>query len=75
VDVSALLSPDGLRSSGELCEALLAEARVAVTPGESFDQPGFIRLSYATSLDTLREGARRLLAFLNAHQPARAAVR
>jgi aspartate aminotransferase len=75
VDVSALLSPDGLRSSGELCEALLAEARVAVTPGEAFDQPGFIRLSYATSLDTLREGARRLLAFLNAHQPARAAVR
>jgi aspartate aminotransferase len=77
VDVSALLSPDGLASTADLCEALLAEARVAVTPGEAFDQPGYIRLSYATSLDTLREGARRLLAFLDAHQPspARAAVR
>jgi aspartate aminotransferase len=77
VDVSRLLSPDGLATTADFCEALLTEARVAVTPGEAFDQPGFIRLSYATSLDTLREGARRLLAFLDAHQPssARAAVR
>ena len=77
VDVSAALSPDGLRTSADLSEALLAEARVAVTPGEAFDHPGFIRLSYATSLDTLREGATRLLAFRNARQPsaARAAVR
>ena len=30
---------------------LLNEARVAITPGEAFDAPGFIRISYATSLD------------------------
>ena len=31
--------------------------------------PGFIRLSYATSLDTLREGSRRLHAFCARHAP------
>ena len=36
--------------------SLLDDARVAVTPGEAFDAPGFLRLSYATSLD--RAGAR-----------------
>jgi aspartate aminotransferase len=37
---------------------------VAVTPGEAFDAPGFIRISYATSIDQLREGSRRLLEFV-----------
>jgi aspartate/methionine/tyrosine aminotransferase len=36
---------------------------VVVTPGEAFDSPGFIRLSYATSLDRLQEGATRLIRF------------
>jgi aspartate/methionine/tyrosine aminotransferase len=36
---------------------------VVVTPGEAFDSPGFIRISYATSLDRLREGATRLIRF------------
>jgi aspartate aminotransferase len=64
VDVSDLLSPDGIRTSGELAQALLDEARVALTAGEAFDAPGFIRISYATSMDRLREGARRLHAFV-----------
>ena len=34
--------------------ALLDDARVAVTPGEAFDAPGFLRLSYATSMEELR---------------------
>jgi aspartate/methionine/tyrosine aminotransferase len=33
------------------------------TAGEAFDAPGFLRLSYATSLDRLEEGIRRLLRF------------
>jgi aspartate/methionine/tyrosine aminotransferase len=46
---------------------LLDEERVAVTPGEAFDAPGFIRISYAAALETLREGARRLLSFVSRH--------
>jgi len=68
-DVSELLSPDGIRTSAELARALLAEAHVAVTAGEAFDAPGFVRLSYATSLDRLREGAGRILAFASRQVP------
>jgi aspartate aminotransferase len=67
VDVSDALSVDGLRTSMEFTDALLAEARVAVTPGEAFDAPGFIRISYATSMDHLREGTRRLIEFVGRH--------
>ncbi len=74
VDISEVLSPNGLRTSGEFAEALLQEQKVAVTPGEAFDAPGFLRISYATSLDNLREGSRRLLEFVRAHAPNTAAV-
>ena len=69
VDIGAALSVDGLRTSADFAEALLNEARVAVTPGEAFDAPGFIRISYATSMEKLREGSRRLLEFVHQHQP------
>lgn len=64
VDVSDFLSPDGLRTTTDLAQALLDEARVALTPGEAFDAPGFIRLSYATSLGELRRGVDRILQFV-----------
>lgn len=64
VDVSALLSPDGLRTSSEFCQALLEDKHVVVTAGEAFDAPGFFRLSYAASIDRLEEAARRIHAFV-----------
>jgi aspartate aminotransferase len=65
-DVSEFLSPDGIRTTGELAQALLDDARVAVTPGEAFDAPGFIRISYATSLDTLKRGAEKIIEYVRA---------
>ena len=62
-DITDLLSPAGIRTSAQFTQALLDEAHVAVTPGEAFDAPGHIRISYATSLDRLKEGANRILAF------------
>ncbi len=70
VDIGEVLSglePGGFRTSAEFAQALLDESRVAVTPGEAFDAPGFIRISYATSMEHLREGSARLLAFVQAH--------
>ena len=67
VDVGDVLSVDGFRTSLDFADALLQEARVAVTPGEAFDAPGFIRISYATSTENLREGSRRLLEFVAKH--------
>ena len=69
VDVSDALSPDGLKTTTEFAEALLQEQKVALTQGEAFDAPGFLRISYANSLDNLREGSRRLLEFVRAHAP------
>jgi aspartate aminotransferase len=70
VDVSDVLSVDGLRTTTDFARALLDEARVAVTPGEAFDAPGFVRISYATSMENLREGSRRLLEFVQKHAVA-----
>jgi aspartate aminotransferase len=77
IDISDLLSgvaPDGFRTSLDFADALLAESRVAVTPGEAFDAPGFIRISYATSMENLREGSARLIDFVRAHRVREAAA-
>ena len=44
----------------ELCEYLLDNARIAVVPGSAFGLPGYIRLSYATSMENIIEGISRL---------------
>jgi aspartate aminotransferase len=71
LDVSEFLSPEGLRTTAEMAQALLDEAHVAITPGEAFDAPGFLRLSYATSLPELKRGADRIIEFVRAveHRP------
>ncbi len=45
-----------------LCERLLKEAQVALTPGTAFGAggEGHVRLSYAASRDTITEGLRRI---------------
>jgi aspartate aminotransferase len=63
--IADLLSPGGIKSSGEFAEALLKEGAVAVTPGEGFDSPGFFRLSYATSIERLKEGVDRIFKFVS----------
>ena len=69
-DISKAIAASGLKTSAEFADLLLNEQKVAVTPGEAFDAPGFIRISYATSMDDLREGSRRLLEFVNARAAA-----
>ena len=76
IDVSDFLSPDGLRTSADFAQAILDEARVALTPGEAFDAPGFVRLSYAASVPELKRGADRLIQFVQSvDQRTRAAAR
>ena len=65
-DISELLSPSTLRTSLAFATMLLRHGHVAVTAGEAFDAPGFLRLSYAASLDRLREGVDRIIAFVAA---------
>lgn len=53
-------------TSEEFAEELLKEALVAVVPGNAFGQQGegFIRCSYAASIDELNEAFRRMGDFL-----------
>lgn len=43
----------------EFAAALLEHAHIGVVSGSAFGAPGFIRLSYATSMDQIREGMAR----------------
>lgn len=52
------------KSCTELSRELLDKAHVALVPGEAFGAPGFLRLSYATSIERIEEGLRRISKFL-----------
>jgi aspartate aminotransferase len=71
-DISGLLTPDGMKTSADFAQGLLEKEYVVVTPGEGFDAPGYLRISYATSMEQLREGATRILRFVESLQPAKA---
>ena len=49
-----------VETSLDLATYLLEEAHVALTQGEAFGAPGYLRLSYATSLEHIDEGMRRM---------------
>jgi aspartate aminotransferase len=47
----------------EFCERLLEKEKVAVVPGAAFGAEGHVRMSYATSDETIEKGVARLAAF------------
>jgi aspartate aminotransferase len=49
-----------IRNSADMAAYLLEEARVALVSGDSFGADAYIRLSYATSLDTITKGLDRI---------------
>jgi aspartate aminotransferase len=51
------------KDTTELAKLLLDRARVALVAGDAFGAPGYLRLSYATSLERIDEGLRRLERF------------
>ena len=57
-------------SSDEFAEALLAEEKLAVVPGTAFGGcgEGFIRISYAYSIEDLKNALERLERFINRHK-------
>jgi aspartate aminotransferase len=59
------------KDTTELAKLLLDEARVALVPGDAFGAPGYLRLSYATSIERIEEGLRRMERFF-AHVEAAA---
>lgn len=53
-------------TSAEFCEKLVQEEKVAVVPGSAFGEngEGFVRISYAASMETIEEALRRMARFV-----------
>ncbi|MCX7696827.1 MAG: pyridoxal phosphate-dependent aminotransferase [Bacteroidales bacterium] len=47
-------------NDNDVCMYLLNEAHVALVPGSSFGSPGYIRFSYATSMENLQKAMERI---------------
>jgi aspartate aminotransferase len=55
----------GEADSSWVARELLERAHVALVPGDGFGAPGYLRLSYAASIEKLDEGIRRLTKFFS----------
>ncbi|MDA1014950.1 MAG: pyridoxal phosphate-dependent aminotransferase [Planctomycetota bacterium] len=51
-------------NASDFCTVLLEDAHVAVVTGDAFGAPGYVRLSFATSMDVLNAGMNALEKFL-----------
>jgi len=58
--VSDILDAKGMGTDIELVEFLLNEADIACVPGSAFGAPGYLRFSFACSLESLQESIRRI---------------
>lgn len=75
IDGLSVLVPDGAfylfvnikeisNDSLEFCKRLLEESEVAVVPGVGFGSEGYFRFSFATSMDNIEKGIKRIEAFV-----------
>ncbi|MGA7800127.1 MAG: pyridoxal phosphate-dependent aminotransferase [Gammaproteobacteria bacterium] len=60
----AIARLEGVSNDVELTERLLGEAGVALVPGSAFGARGYVRLSFATSMENLSKAMERLSDFL-----------
>ena len=70
---TALLKYDLPLTSEVFCTTLLERTGVMLTPGSAMDMEGYLRIGYANGEAILREGLKRMSAFLAEEQAARAA--
>ncbi|HEX9148064.1 MAG TPA: pyridoxal phosphate-dependent aminotransferase [Thermoanaerobaculia bacterium] len=59
-EVKQFFGRRGITDSQSFANFLLDEARVAVVPGSAFGNDDYVRISYATSMDRIREGVSRI---------------
>jgi aspartate aminotransferase len=63
-NVGVVLGKNGIADTLKLAERLLAEAHVAVVPGEAFGTDRHIRITYAASMHELERGIDRIHQFI-----------
>jgi aspartate aminotransferase len=63
-NISSVFGRGGITNTLQFAERLLADAQVAVVPGEAFGTASHIRISYATSMHELERGLDRIQRFI-----------
>lgn len=63
-DISEAIKLKGAKDDTEFASMLLNEADVALVPGSAFGAEGYIRLSFATSMEVLEEAISRIKKFM-----------
>ena len=64
VNIEKILKKFKISGSSEFCEKLLDRENVVAIPGISFGEDNYIRLSYATSMDSIETGLNRISNFI-----------
>ncbi len=59
-EISQVLDHKGFSDDVEFSSFLIDQANVAVIPGSAFGAKGYIRISYATNIELLKESVRRI---------------
>ena len=62
--VTGAMKAKGLQTDAELVELLLSQADVVIVPGTAFGAPGYVRLSFACSIEELETAISRIKAAL-----------
>ena len=65
-NVGEWMKKNNIATNTEVAQRLLSEAHVALVPGDAFGTANHLRLSYATSMERIEEGLRRLNTFFSA---------
>lgn len=63
-NVEKAIARQGLKNDVALSELILEKAHVAVVPGTEFGAPGYIRLSYANSIEALKQAVERMKPYI-----------
>ena len=63
-NVSSAFGRGGIKDSVDFSAQLLEKVHVAVTPGEAFGTIQHVRISYATSMEQLDKGLKRIHEFM-----------
>ncbi|WP_058991927.1 pyridoxal phosphate-dependent aminotransferase [Sarcina ventriculi] len=64
VNIEKILKKFKISGSSEFCEKLLDKENVVAIPGIAFGEDNYIRLSYATSMDSIETGLNRISNFI-----------
>jgi len=63
-DVTEAMQMKGAEDDTAFSSMLLEEAEVALVPGSAFGAPGYLRFSFATSMEVLEEAVARITKFM-----------